>query len=96
VGPCAEEGDRDAADYFCAGDFFASQVFEITLADSLSGAAVGGEDGKLANLARPFPDRCERPDAPGGGRRFAFAARWQHRLARWADVHGRKNAGAIC
>jgi len=76
VGLVPKKAIEMAAEYFLQLENFSpSQVFENKLLHALEGAALGPQDGKLAQLARPFLDAVAEPSAtPGGGSVSAYAA----------------------
>ena len=74
VGLIPKKAIEMAADYFLQLENFSpEQIFENKLESALSGAA-GPQEGRLAELARPFLDAVAAPTpTPGGGSVAAFA-----------------------
>jgi len=97
VGLVPKKAIEMAADYFLQlEDFSPSQVFENRLNAALSGAPMESQEGKLAEVARPFLDAVAAPTAtPGGGSVSAHAAAMAAALGQMVAGLSRKKKSQI-
>jgi glutamate formiminotransferase/formiminotetrahydrofolate cyclodeaminase len=97
VGLVPKKAIEMAADYFLQlEDFSPSQVFENRLNAALTGAPMESQEGKLAEVARPFLEAVAAPTAtPGGGSVSAYAAAMAAALGQMVAGLSRKKKSQI-